>query len=75
MDIVRKTKRKVRRERVPLRLSGDVSRWLEWNGSELNVRGEDGEAWCVDAHAASAGLEFAERDASFLHGDEAEEAN
>ena len=69
MDIVRKARRKVRRERVPLRLSDETSRWLEWSGSELHVRGDDGEAWCVDAHAASAGFEFADRDASFLRGD------
>jgi hypothetical protein len=65
MKIVR---RKRRHERVPLRLSGDVTRWLEWSGSELRVRGDDGDAWSVDAFAASAGLEFAERDDAFLSG-------
>jgi hypothetical protein len=50
-------------ERVPLKVSGETSRWLEWSGSELRLRGENGEDWCVDAFAASAGLlrpEFAE---------------
>lgn len=52
-------------ERVPLKIVGEGSRWLEWSGSELRVRGEEGEDWCVDAFAASAGLqrpEFAEGD-------------
>lgn len=56
-------------ERVPLKVSGETSRWLEWSGSELRVRGEEGEDWCVDAFAASAGLlrpEFGEEDADFL---------
>ena len=63
MKIVR---RKRRHEPVPMKLSGDVTRWLEWSGSELQVRGDDGDAWSVDAFAASAGLEFAEQDDAFL---------
>ena len=51
-----------------MRLSGDVTRWLEWSGTELHVRGDDGNAWSVDAFAASAGLEFAERDDAFFAG-------
>ena len=65
MKVVR---RKRRAERVPMRLSGDVTRWLEWSGSELRVRGDDGDAWSVDAYAASAGVEFAEQDDAFLAG-------
>ena len=70
MELVRRRKRRARHERVPLMLSGEVTRWLEWSGSELRVRGDDGDAWSVDAFAASAGLEFAERDAAFLQGNE-----